>query len=372
MIGKQSGGIIGILASETVGSPSFTEPGFCRKLCLIGSKQGLTVYVFCASSVRTDRESVLGFIHENGSWRKRLFPPPDIVYDRCFAQDHKQQERKHRALSLLCKTHPFVYLARGLTGKWRVYQALEKYPAIAPHLPETSTYESASQLAEWLDSHQGDAFLKPQVGTHGKHTLRVSVLKNREQDSLRIIGRNGQNEVLRHLFKTKQGGIQWIDRFTGSRPFLIQPYLDLVTSGGEPYDIRVLVQKNDKGAWELTGMAARVGPKHALTSNLHGGGTARRALPLLVREHGELAARKIHDLIRELSMTIPCSLESHFGRLAELGIDFGVDRNGAVWVLEVNSKPGRSSFFRIGEPLSAKKAIENPILYARYLLLSKP
>lgn len=372
MIGKRSGGIIGILTSETGEAPAFTEAGFCRKLCLIGSKQGLTVYVFCPSSIRADRESVLGFMIENGVWKKRLFPPPDIVYDRFFARDHRQRERKRRALSVLSQIRPFAYLARGLTGKWRVYRALEKFPAIASYLPETSTYDSPSQLSFWLDSHRGDAFLKPQNGTHGKHTLHVSVPRSKDRDRLSVIGRDGQNEVLRHLFKTRKEGLEWIDRFTGGRPFLIQPYLDLNTSAGEPFDIRVLMQKNDKGAWELTGMAARVGPKHALTSNLHGGGRAYRALPLLIREFGEHAAGKIHDLIRELSMTIPFSLESHFGRLAELGIDFGVDRKGGVWVLEVNSKPGRSSFFRIGEPLSAKKAIENPILYARYLLLSKP
>lgn len=78
------------------------------------------------------------------------------------------------------------------------------------------------------------------------------------------------------------------------------------------------------------------------------------------------------ETIDQLSANIPIHLESHFGRLAELGIDFGVDQQGKVWILEVNSKPGRSSFFKIGDVISARKSIENPIGYARYLLLNKP
>ncbi len=370
MINKHSKGVMGILVAESGNSIPFAEPEFCRKLCIIGSRQGLTIYVFCPSFLRIGRDAVPGYCYENGEWQHRLFPPPDIVYDRCFTHDQRRQQRKRQALEQLSKHHPFLYLTRGLTGKWRVYQALGKFSKIAPYLPETSPYENSSQLAGWLEKHNGEAFLKPQNGTHGKRTLRVKA--SSIPDGLKVVGRDGRNNLLRHTFSSRQEGYEWIDRFTKDRSFLLQPYLDLSTSQGEPYDIRVLMQKNDKGDWELTGMAARVGPKHALTSNLHGGGTAHKALPLLSRELGAAAAEEAISLIRKLSMMIPGSLESHFGRLAELGIDYGIDRQGNVWVLEVNSKPGRSSFFQIGDRISARKSIENPILYARHLLLSKP
>ncbi|GJM71157.1 hypothetical protein HMSSN036_33730 [Paenibacillus macerans] len=87
---------------------------------------------------------------------------------------------------------------------------------------------------------------------------------------------------------------------------------------------------------------------------------------------GKTGGKSVVQTIRHLSLRVPEYLESRFGRLAELGLDFGVDREGRVWILEVNSKPGRTSFFRIGDPISARKSIENPISYARYLLLSKP
>lgn len=363
-------GTIGILVAESSGPLPFTEPDFCRKLCIIGRRQSMIIYVFCPTWVHTGKSGVPGYTYERGGWTKKWFPSPDIIYDRFFSRDSKQQRHKQRCLSLLSEKRPFVYLTRGLAGKWVVHQALSKSNDISPYLPDTSKYEGATQLSDWLSSHGGEAFLKPQHGTHGKRTLHVKV--SNTGDGLLIRGRSGNNTVFRRIFPYKADGYEWIDRFTQKQNFLLQQYLQLNSSQEEPFDIRVLMQKNQKGVWSLTGMAVRAGRRNSLTSNLHGGGTAHEALPFLIREQGKSVSNELIILLTKLSQRIPGYLESHFGRLAELGIDFGVDREGKVWILEVNSKPGRSSFLQIGDMKSARKSIENPIHYARYLLLSKP
>ncbi|MGG6313052.1 YheC/YheD family protein [Paenibacillus macerans] len=368
---KAPQGAVGILVAESEGPFPFAEAAFCRKLCRIGERQGLCVYVFCLTWITAGNGSgIPAYAYEHGTWVRKWFPRPDIIYDRCFTHDRKQQLRKQRLLSRLAEEHPFIYLTRGLAGKWAVYQALSQCPEVVPFLPETALYEGPAHLAEWLQTHQGEAFLKPRNGTHGKRTLHVKL--HRPGDEVRIMGRSCRNAVFRRRFSSRKAGLEWIDRFAGARPFLIQPYLQLTSAEGEPFDVRVLMQKNAKGEWSLTGMAVRAGQKHSLTSNLHGGGTAHKALPFLIRELGEAGGRAAVAAIRKLSLLIPAHLETRFGRLAELGLDFGVDLHGHVWVLEVNSKPGRASFFRIGDPESAKKSLENPISYARYLLLSKP
>ncbi|MNO34149.1 Endospore coat-associated protein YheD [compost metagenome] len=368
---KTPQGTIGILVAESDGPYPFAEAAFCRRLCHIGEKQGLSVIVFCLGWIASGNAvGIPSYTFEHGTWIRKWSPRPDIIYDRCLTHDRKQQLRKHRLLERLATEHPFVYLARGLAGKWVVYQALLECPEVAEHLPETVLYQGQVQLDKWLQTHDGEAFLKPRNGTHGKRTMHVKWLPPR--DEVRVMGRSGRNTMFRRRFLTKQAGLDWVDRFTGRRPFLIQPYLQLNSSEGEPFDVRVLMQKNAKGEWSLTGMAARVGRKDSLTSNLHGGGTAHRALPFLIRELGDQGGKAAEAAIRKLSLLIPAYLETRFGRLAELGLDFGVDRQGCVWVLEVNSKPGRSSFFRIGDPETARRSLENPIGYARYLLLSKP
>ncbi|WP_249529912.1 YheC/YheD family protein [Paenibacillus brevis] len=370
MINKRARGMLGILVREADGILPFSEADFCRRLCLIGQRRGMKVYVFTPSSVSAGQSSIRGFCFENGSWQQRMYAPPDIVYDRCFSYDRRTLHRKHIAMKRLAGVHQFSYLTRGLSGKWNVHRALLGCPELVPYLPDTLPYRTESQLELWLDSHQGEAFLKPQHGTHGKRTLHI--ISPSSSEKLLLTGRDGQNQILHRQFHSRQEGLNWIHSFIANRPYIMQAYLELVTSGKEPFDIRALMQKNAQGCWELTGMAARIGAKETLTSNLHGGGVPREAESFLRSEFGIGPGSRIADTVRELSGKIPVCLESRFGRLAELGIDFGVDRSGKVWVLETNSKPGRSSFFRIGDAVSARKSFENPILYARYLLLSKP
>lgn len=364
-------GIVGILVGEYAGPLPFAESAYCRQLCHIGNRQRMTIYVFCPGWVISGRRSIPGYTFENGKWIRKQFPAPEIIYDRCISHDKKQQRRKQRCLEILTELQPFVYLTRGLAGKWSVYQALMKHSLFAPYLPSTVRYESTVQLDNWLSLHEGEAFLKPQNGSHGKRTLHVKEMNAELGGGLALTGRDSRNQLFRRKFRSRQDGLEWIHRFIGSRAFLLQPYLQLNNSQGEPFDVRVLMQKNENGAWSMTGMAVRAGRKHSLTSNLHGGGTAHRALPFLNKELGERNGIKAVQIISKLSEVIPKHLESQFGRLGELGIDYGVDRRGRIWILEVNSKPGRSSFFRIGDMQGARKSVENPIQYARYLLLRK-
>lgn len=364
-------GIVGILVGECTGPLPFAESAFCRQLCHIGHRQGMTIYVFCPGWVTSGRRSIPGYTFENGKWIRKQFRAPEIIYDRCISHDKRQQRRKQRCLEILNELQPFVYLTRGLAGKWSVYQALVKHRLFGPYLPETVRYQGLNQLDQWISSHEGEAFLKPQNGTHGKRTLHVKEIELELGGGLIVTGRDSSNQLFRRKFRSRQDGLEWIHRFVGSRIFLLQPYLQLNNANGEPFDVRVLMQKNENGEWSTTGMAVRAGRKHTLTSNLHGGGSAHRALPFLTKELGEQAASRAVHIIHHLSEAIPKHLESHFGRLGELGIDFGIDRRGKVWILEVNSKPGRSSLFRIGDMQGARKSVENPIQYARYLLLRK-
>lgn len=50
-------------------------------------------------------------------------------------------------------------------------------------------------------------------------------------------------------------------------------------------------------------------------------------------------------MIIRSAITIAETLEEQIdGTLGELGLDIGVDRNGRVWLFEVNAKPGRHIF----------------------------
>ncbi|MDT2294301.1 YheC/YheD family protein [Paenibacillus larvae] len=145
--------------------------------------------------------------------------------------------------------------------------------------------------------------------------------------------------------------------------------MNLRLPGGRVHDYRLLLQKNKKGEWEVTGCAGRIGPTHSITSNLHGGGMAVPMEKLLLTRLQSLREiNRIKHNMSRISTQVAIFLEGRFGTICELGIDLAVDERGKVWLLEVNPKPSREVFRKIGDMDTYRKAITNPLEFAIWLM----
>ena len=341
---------------------------FYRRLSRIGKRHGLTVCVFAPEWIDWTRRRTLAYVRDDarGGWTRRTVPLPNVVYDRAFFNNDRNRYLRHRAaVARLRRTPGVALLGLGLTGKLEVYRMLSKDEAIRPWLPPTVRLDGPDTLRRWL-LERGDVVVKPNAGTHGKRVCRLRAL---EDGTYEASGRDGANRPVARRFRALEELLRWVRReLVGHRAFLIQPYLTLAAPGGAPFDVRALVQKDGEGAWRLTGAAARIGPADGLTSNLHGGGTSREADAWVASLYGEAQAKDIMSTIARAALAVPPALERRHGPLLELGIDFGVDRDGRVWVLEVNSKPGRTSFTRLKDNNARFAAVTSPIRYARYVL----
>jgi plasmid maintenance system antidote protein VapI len=80
---------------------------------------------------------------------------------------------------------------------------------------------------------------------------------------------------------------------------------------------------------------------------------------------GADAAKRLLADVQRLSARIALRLEQRFGRLAELGLDYGIEPDGTLWLLEANAQPGRRAFE--GDPEAARLASLRPIQYASLL-----
>ncbi|SFM20173.1 YheC/D like ATP-grasp [Paenibacillus sp. 1_12] len=360
----------GRTAVRAVEKPPFGSRPFYRSLCVAGRRSGLNVFVFTPQGIDWLNGRTEGFIYEEQGkrWVLGTYPLPDAVYDRCFFT-HRTQYLEHRtAVRRLQKEHHALFLGCGLKGKLEVQHMLEQDGRFACYLPRTVALRSMHSVSDWL-REQGQLIVKPQSGSQGRGVLHVQRSETTQTFSVR--GRDAHNQRITLSFADEAALLRWLRRFTARRPYLQQQYLLLQTQSGDAYDVRSLVQKDGTGRWSVTGMAVRRGQEGSLTSNLHGGGTALPVDSFLTSQFPSIQANMILEELYNLSELIPGVLESGHGQLAELGIDFGIDMSGHVWILEVNSKPGRSALTRINEASSYIRAVTKPIHYAHYLLNSR-
>lgn len=357
-------------AVRAVEEPPFGSRRFYKSLCLAGHRAGMNVFVFTPQGIDWLNGTTEGFIYDerDQKWQSGTYPLPDAVYDRCFFT-HRSQYLEHRtAVRRLQEEHHALFLGCGLKGKQEVQRTLERDGRFARYLPRTVAIRSMQSVSDWLREH-GQLIVKPQAGSQGRGVLLVQ--RSETTQAFRVRGRDAHNGRIARSFADKASLLLWLRRFTARRPYLQQQYLLLQTRTGDAYDVRSLVQKDGTGKWSVTGMAVRKGQDGSLTSNLHGGGTA---LPVGSFLAGQFSSKQADMILKELyslSVLIPVVLESSHGQLAELGIDFGIDTSGQLWILEVNSKPGRSALSRINEAASYIHAVTNPVHYARYLLKSR-
>lgn len=362
---------IGILVSERCeyvhgkAAAPFAEADFVRRLMAAAPRHALVAYAFDPASWDSRTNAVAGWRFESDGWRREAVQAPSLLYDRLWPDDRASRDRSYAALRTMRERGGFRLLNGSLPGKTAVLRTLSRCPEVRPLLPPSAPYRGEASLVDWIEARDGGAFLKPVVGSQGKGALAIAASPGGRWT---LSGRDAFGRLVQARRLPRREAMREVAARIGRRPYLMQPLLELRGPDGEPFDLRALMQKDGSGAWRMTGIAVRTGAPESVTANLHGGGVARAPGPYLAGLFGERQAVRLLERLREASDSIVLRLEQLYGRFAELGLDYGIDREGRIWFLEANTKPGRASMSAAGEA-AVSNAIHNPLAYARYILL---
>lgn len=347
-------GLVGVLSTRRAGAHPFPEGGYFRQLMKAGRRLGIRVIAFSPLDINWANGTVLGFTHNGSSWQAGRYPVPRIVYDRIFASRGHWQRYWSNARRMR-QTYRVRFMGRGLHGKWQFYRIARRVPELKPHIPETHVITGTGIVLAMLNRHR-TVYLKPVFGSGGRGIIRVT-----RRGSMYLVKMSGGGR--RTLSAAELPAVL---AGTGRR-YVVQQGLDLAYLQGSPYDVRSIVQKNGEGEWQVTGKAARIGRRHSITSNLHTGGHARTVQAVLESYFPDRAA-EIEQEIDSLAIQVAQVMERRAGPLCDLGLDMGIDRQGKVWLIEVNSKPGRKVFRLTRDREARRLSIETPMAYARYLI----
>lgn len=354
---KRGSGYLAILATPSTKYKPFPEKSFYAFMTQAGRRIGLPVYVILPTHINFATKTVVAYRYTpEKTWVRVRMPFPAMVYDRL--SNRAKYAKQIRGL----KEEPSItFLGHVLGDKLKNHNHLIQHPEIAAHMPPTELITSMQVVKNLLDQYDS-VIVKPM-----RNSLGIGVMKITSNDRLhRAEGRDFKNKIFHRVFPNRNALLLWLrNQFTAK--MIVQPYLTLHTPEGVPFDIRVLVQKNGKGEWRESGRAIRAGVPEGLTSNLCGGGKAHECDAFLRQHFSEEQLDVIYQDMDTIIKELPAFLEHRHGRLVELGIDIGIDREGKVWLIEVNSKPGRASFRRIEGGKYYRDVRLNPLRYAHYL-----
>ena len=359
--------VLGVLVCERDGDLAFAEDAYLRRLSLSAQRFNIPLVVFAPWTWNPRNNSVRGWCWSISEqrWMPRVSELPRVVYDRAWPTTDSEKRRFRSAIDRIIAVQPLTFLNSRLPHKGKIGELLSCVSEFAPLIPPTAAYEGTNSLLAWLREHGNAAFLKPAAGSQGR---RVISIERTGDGPARLAGRTSGNRPFVRSYRNECEAFARLHRWIGSRAYIMQPLLELRTILGEPFDLRALLQKNERGRWTITGIAARIGSPDTVTANLHGGGHAEPASLALIPLLGESRARALEQDIRAVSLKLAAWFEETFGRFAEIGLDFGVDRSGKLWFLEANSKPGRMAMKFAGDE-AAERSVALPLSYASTILL---
>lgn len=299
-----------------------------------GAECGALVYVFNPNGVDWRRARVQGWVKttSKGEWIPRVLPFPHAVYNRISRREVEASRACRRAIARLSKAAPLFnprYLDKG-----EVQLALEQSPA-ASYLPPACVTRDIDEMIERVEELRA-TYIKPVSGSLGNGVMRVE----RRGKGFRLLrnpplAARAIAPVSKHLTRAQLR--QTLARHCKGASFLVQKAIDLPRWRGLPFDLRLLIQKDETSEWRLTGAAGRVAAPGALTTHTIRGGSR---LPY-------------HRLALEASVTMPSlsDLETMCRHAAiavqetvgedcfEFSLDAAVSPDGRPLILEVNAKP---------------------------------
>lgn len=334
-----------------------------RDLLKTGQELDCPVYVVTARDLKLSSKRVQGyqFHPEDKTWRKHWFPLPDVIYNRIpLREDEKKPEVRRKIDEVI--QHESIHLFNPFFfNKRRLFEWLKKGRATKTLVPDTKKMLGPKTLAAMLEKY-GSLYLKPESGKAGKGIMLLRLDEGAVKPyRLTIQGKKRRNVV----YKTAKLPLLWrrIKKEAGNTPYIMQESIELTTYRGRHFDMRVLVQKNSKGLWMVTGIGARLAGPKRITTHVPQGGSIEDPEKMLVPAFGPDMTALLLSRIKSSSLLIAKQIEKESGfPLGEMSMDLGVDTDGRLWFFEANAKP-----MKFDEPHIRKKSLERIIQYSQYL-----
>ncbi|MBU8880036.1 YheC/YheD family protein [Bacillus sp. FJAT-29790] len=312
---------------------------FFAKLLSVKKSVGALPFLFGEQHLNWEQGTIKGFFYHRDGWETFEVPFPNVIYDRLPNRKSERHSELKKVKDRLQTEYLIPWYNPGFFNKLDVYERLQQNENIAEYLPETHSFTSFSEIERMLSDY-GHVFIKPKNGSSGLGIHQVLYDKmegtyycryRNQTDVNKLMKYNSLEALMNHIFAGKK-----LDRM------IVQQGIHLMRTDSRPVDFRVHTNKDDKGDWLVTAIAAKVAGAGSVTTHVKSGGVIKTIAEVFPsNEEQKMAEAKLSKAALDISKAIDENME---GIIGEIGFDLGLDRKGNVWLFEANSKPGRSIF----------------------------
>ncbi|MFC4102806.1 YheC/YheD family endospore coat-associated protein [Paenibacillus xanthanilyticus] len=339
----QLGPLVGILTDSGVrasNAPFGGRTGYIRQLIRTGESKAY-IFAFTPRDINWQQGTVNGyFLNAQGGWYRKTAPLPDVVYNRLPSR------RAEVSTSIVNLRERFIrnkipFFNWSFFNKSDVYKMLDKDVEALEHLPESVNHPKPERIKEMLEHHQF-VYFKPTAGSLGIGIYRLTYHPSRGYFAR--YRSNGSNVLLR--FTTFNSLMRMLQGRHGANlsQYVCQQGIRLIEIDGCPIDFRFHMHKNGKNEWVPVGIGAKKAGKGSVTTHIKNGGQLLTPDQALNQTFGSRSG-EILEKAKKVSIKLCQAIERNFPHtLGELGLDIGIDKEGAIWMFEANAKPGRSIF----------------------------
>lgn len=332
-------------------------------LIRVGREQGFIVYVLTVRHLQLKEPQLTGYTYEERTktWREQRFPFPKIIYNRIPLREDELKTNVKRKLSACYKNHRVHLFNPRFFSKWQLVNWLAKNPQTKTFIPFTQKLTSKETLQQCIDNFPL-LYLKPSSGKAGQGIMTIDYEQDRKLPLRLKIQSDKKSNVCG--FTTVDDLWEKLQPYTQECTYIVQQGIQLATINKRTFDLRVLVQKNEQGQWDVTGIGARVAGLKSITTHVPRGGSIDNPHKLLVLVFGKLAATHLLHQVRAAVLLIANQIEQGARQNhAEMSMDLGVDTRGGIWFFEANAKP-----MKFDEPDIRRRSLERIFQYSRYLI----
>lgn len=216
---------------------------------------------------------------------------------------------------------------RGFFNKWEMYKIVKEKPLPYLRIPHTDVF-SLQSFNHFLNMYEC-IFIKSVFTWGGEKISKIT--KEDQQLIWKLQGQplksfENAQDLFAELSAVYNGGL-----------CIIQEGAPLLMYGDRPIDIRAHLQREFDKGWIYAGDLIRVGGPDSIVSNFESNGTVEptaKVLTSLFKSRDQAA--EIIDHVVKSAMHI-CNILDEHDIFMEAGIDFGIDGNGRLWLIEVNT-----------------------------------